>query len=382
MKIAIIQPRTSYHLAGSEKVSLKHAEHLSKLGNEILLYTLFPFENKESFLFEEFKAKKINNVVIKQFKIPEKYLYLFAEANSNNHERWMAESIMFNELIYQDLLTEKPDIIFAYYLPDNQSKPLGIPNVVYLAGYPSQKVEIYSSFIKACDATISISNVVKEKWSDEIKDIKQNYLLSTGVDYPLSFNENIKPKAPVNLVFAGRLIERKGPEILIDAFAEIIKKNHDIHLWLLGTGPLESILKEKVRSFGLAENVTFTGLVSNPNDYFKMADVCIFPSFEGDGLMGVVLESMAAGKPVICTSNNGNEDVITNNVNGIIIPSRNKEFLVHEIVRLINNKELRQDLGKKAQVFIQQNIAWENNVNKLEAIFKEIQNNVSLGGTK
>ena len=62
MKIAIVQPRTPYHVAGSEKVSLKHAEFLSKLGHQIKYYTSIPKNKDGSFLFKDFVAKNLPSV--------------------------------------------------------------------------------------------------------------------------------------------------------------------------------------------------------------------------------------------------------------------------------------------------------------------------------
>jgi glycosyltransferase involved in cell wall biosynthesis len=319
MRIAIIQPRTPYHVAGSEKVSLKHAEHLSKLGHIIDFYTSIPTGLEETFLFKEFIARGLENVNMLRFDISNSVRGLYEQKPDTDHVRWVTESIAFDEKIFEAIGQNKPDVILSYYLPDNLFKPAGIPNVLYLSGYPSKPVPWYKAFIKFCSATISISSVVSEKWSEYLTHTHFKYSLGTGVDYPLVIREKIQPKAKYNLVFAGRLIERKGIITLIDAFKQVVAEHNDIHLWVLGDGELRQNIEKKIDEFNLNEKVSVLGLVSNPYDYFSMADICIFPSHQGDGLMGTVLESMAAGKPVITTTANGNEDVIENGENGILI---------------------------------------------------------------
>lgn len=380
MKIAIIQPRTPYYVAGSEKVSLKHAEHLSRLGHTIDFYTSIPKGPEETFLFKEFSEKRLENVSMLRFDISDSVPGLYDQKPDTDHVRWVTESLAFDEKIFEAITEDKPDIILSYYLPDSLFKPAGIPNVLYLSGYPSNLIPWYKSFIKFCSATISISSIVSEKWSEYLTGVPFTYSLGTGVDYPLVIQEKIQPKAKSNLVFAGRLIERKGIMTLLDAFDQVLKVDSDIHLWILGDGELFDEVKKKIADLKIKENVSLVGLVQNPYDYFDMADICVFPSHQGDGLMGTVLESMAAGKPVITTTRNGNEDVIINGVNGVLVESQNPEAIASAILDLVKNYEVRLRIGQKAQEFIAENIAWEMNISKLVGILGDIVKNTKKGG--
>ncbi len=372
MRIAIIQPRTSYHIAGSEKISLKHAEYLAKLGHTVDLYTSVSKELKETFLFNDFVSKKIKGVNILRFDISDLVPGLYEEKQSANHVRWVTESIAFDQKIFNAINESGADIILSYYLPDNLFKPKDIPNVLYLSGYSSESIPLYKSFIRFCSATISISSVVSEKWSEYLNDVPLQYSLGTGVDYPLVIKDQIKPKAKYNIVFAGRLIERKGVSLLVDAFKKVVADYDDVHLWILGDGDLQQTLRSKIDSLDLTKKISMLGLVHNPYDYFAMADICVFPSYQGDGLMGTVLESMAAGKAVVTTKNNGNEDVITSGLNGVLIESQDSDKLAVTILDLLKDDETRLILGQRAQEFIAQNVAWEKNILKLEHILKEV----------
>lgn len=377
MKIAIIQPRTSYYVAGSEKVSLKHAEYLSKLGHTVDFYTSAPKGYEETFLFKEFIKKGIKNVNILRFDISNSVPGLYEQKPDADHIRWITESLAFDENIYETIKANNPDIILSYYLPDSLFKPVDIPNVVYLSGHSSKPVPWYKALIKSCDATISISSIVTEKWSEYLRDVPLKYSLGTGVDYPLVIKEKIKPKAKHNLVFAGRLFERKGVMTLLDAFEQILKTENDVHLWILGEGDLSEVIRKKFFDQGIESNVSMVGLVQNPYDYFNMADICIFPSHQGDGLMGTVLESMAMGKPVIATTNNGNEDVIANNVNGILVEPENPNLIASTVLTLLQNEDMRLNLGKNAKDFIANNVTWEKNAEKLSKILEEIVQKVN-----
>src|SRR5438552_1724974 len=148
MKIAIIQPRASYHIAGSEKVSLKHTEYLSTLGHTIDLYTSIPKGHEETFLFKEFVGKELENVNILRFDISHSVPGIYEEKPDIEHVRWVTESLAFDEKIFETVKQNSPDVILSYYLPDSLFKPVGIPNVIYLSGYPSKAVPWYGSFIR------------------------------------------------------------------------------------------------------------------------------------------------------------------------------------------------------------------------------------------
>jgi len=112
MRIAIVQPRTPYHVAGSEKVSLKHAEHLSKIGHIVDFYTSIPKGLDETFLFRDFIAKNLKNVNLLRFDVSESVPGLYGNKPDTEHVRWVTESLAFDEKIFESLKQSRPDIIF------------------------------------------------------------------------------------------------------------------------------------------------------------------------------------------------------------------------------------------------------------------------------
>ncbi|HEY0908002.1 MAG TPA: glycosyltransferase family 4 protein [Candidatus Paceibacterota bacterium] len=372
MKIALIEPRASYFIAGSERVSLKHAEHLADLGHEVVLYTSDVPSLRETFFFKELSLKRIEGLSIKKFDVSKRLPGIYDIKPDSKHIRWVAESIAFSEVIREDLSSSAPDIILTYYMPDCLFKPQEIPNIVYILGTPSVEIPAYSSFMQFCDAAISISSIVQKNWKDILSNIKQSYKLPTGVDYPVPITQKILPKAQFNLVFAGRLIERKGVMTLMESFPLILSKRDDVHLWIVGDGELRDELEKKASSLGVKDHITFTGLVSNPSDYFKMADICLFPSHRGDGLMGTVLEAMAAGRPIIATTDNGNEDVMVHMKSGFLVRPYDQAQIAEAALKLLSDENLRHLLGKNAEMYIEKNISWKKHAVNLAKIFEKV----------
>lgn len=365
MKIAIIQPRSSYYVAGSEKVSFKHCEYLAELGHNIILYTTSRSASSQSFIYKEFLKRNLAGVMIKEFNIP-----LLINVHSYDHTLWLKESQLFSKAIQSDILKESPDIIFSYYLPDNIINHGSSCSIVYLSGYTNDIIPAYKKMIRSCDATISISSIVKEKWEPYIKNIRHNYILLPGTD-TAPIGHNILINKNLKILFIGRLIERKGSLTLVDASLKLIREGFNIHVYIVGDGPLMAVINEQLRAGGFINYFTLTGIQENIYDYIYSSDICIFPSYEGDGLMGVVTEAMAVGKPIITTYKSGSEDVIENNKTGVLIPPRNTDALVEAVKRLISDAQDRTQIGVAARNFIEQNLTWKIHTEKLVSIFED-----------
>ena len=92
----------------------------------------------------------------------------------------------------------------------------------------------------------------------------------------------------------GRFVAQKNHTFLIDIFNELYKENKDTVLLLIGQGPLQDQIKEKVRELGLEDSVRFAGQVDNASDYYNAMDVFVLPSlYEGLPVVGV--EAQANG---------------------------------------------------------------------------------------
>jgi glycosyltransferase involved in cell wall biosynthesis len=106
------------------------------------------------------------------------------------------------------------------------------------------------------------------------------------------------PKDAFVMGHVGRFVPVKNHAFLLELFAEVKKQRADAHLLLCGDGPLLDEIKKKAADMGLAEDVTFTGNIVNPQDAYCAMDVMVLPSqFEGFPLS--VIEGYAAGLPCL-----------------------------------------------------------------------------------
>lgn len=126
----------------------------------------------------------------------------------------------------------------------------------------------------------------------------QNFIADADIREGIRKELNLQGKFVVGHV--GRLHPQKNHDFLIDVFKEIKKRKADAELILVGTGPLEEKIKNKVAEIELSESVHFLGNRKDMNRIFQAMDVFVFPSlFEGLGI--VAIEAQAAGIPIVCS---------------------------------------------------------------------------------
>ena len=158
-----------------------------------------------------------------------------------------------------------------------------------------------------------------------------------------SLSQNEDRRYGKQVIFAGRLSSEKG----IDSLIEIGKKlTSDIQLIILGTGPEEQKIRELTKTL---KNIHYLGYQSKENtiSLIRGSDILIQPSLK-EGISSTILESMACNTVVIASNVGGNPELIENNVNGILIDSKEIDSFVKEITALLNNAQLRESLEIQA----------------------------------
>ncbi len=151
------------------------------------------------------------------------------------------------------------------------------------------------------------------------------------------------PDGPL-LVACGRLVEQKGFSYLLDAMSLVRKSLPDASLWIVGEGPDRSTLEGQIANLSLRGSVRLLGFHDNPYRFMAAADVFVLSSiFEGFG--NVIVEAMASGTAVVSTDcPYGPSEIISDGVNGLLVPPRNPQALAEAIVRVLRDDDLKAKL--------------------------------------
>lgn len=184
--------------------------------------------------------------------------------------------------------------------------------------------------LNKAQAIICVSKVLKEKAVSLGADKSKIFVIPNGADTsrfkPIPQNEvREKLNLQVNrkiILFIGRLHPIKGPNFLIDAISQIVneKKQKELLLILIGSGSMETRLKEQVTSLNISHNVLFAGGITHKEIpcWINASDVVCVPS-QSEGFPAVSVEALACGKPVIASNVGGLPEIITNNDLGYLV---------------------------------------------------------------
>lgn len=171
------------------------------------------------------------------------------------------------------------------------------------------------------------------RWA-ALSDWPRIHVVHCGIE-PWRFAEPAPlPTAGLHLVAIGRLAEQKGFSLLIEAMALAAALLPDMHLTVVGDGPLRETLVAQTAALGLQTHITFAGWQDEAGVRAALgaATALILPSF-AEGLPVVVMEAMAAGRPIIATSIAGVPELVTPDV-GWLVPAGDAQALAAAIATL------------------------------------------------
>jgi glycosyltransferase involved in cell wall biosynthesis len=156
--------------------------------------------------------------------------------------------------------------------------------------------------------------------------------------------------SPPTLVAVGRLIEQKGFDLLLNAFAEIADEVPDWRLVIFGEGTERPPLQDQIDRLGLGGRATLPGASATPGAWVAVSDAFVLSS-RYEGFPNVLAEAMASGLPVAAFDCDfGPADMITDNVDGLLVPPEDTAALAAALRRLMIDTALRQRLGAAAAV--------------------------------
>jgi len=174
-------------------------------------------------------------------------------------------------------------------------------------------------------------------------------IIPNGVD--VDFYANARPfpefrDGKVNILFVGRVENRKGAMYLLKAYATIKVRHPDTRLIIVGRGPQIGDLRRFVHSQRIGD-VFFAGRIDDTDKarFYKTADIFVAPSTGQESFGIVLLEAMAAGCAVVASDIHGYKRVVQRNVSGLLVEPKDPDAIAEALERLIADPELRRRLG-------------------------------------
>lgn len=197
---------------------------------------------------------------------------------------------------------------------------------------------------------------LREKWYKAGRDDSLPMTLRTDDALTLS------PGHPVILLCVGRMVYKKGFDILIRALAEAPLRERNLLAIMVGNGDQKGEWQSLAQELGVAERLRWVGNVPKTEIgvYYNACDVLLNPSVSrpADGLNVCVLDAMSCAKPVIGSNVAGNPLAIVDGVTGLLTPEQDAPALARAIAQLADDAALRQRLGQAARTRIETELGW------------------------
>jgi glycosyltransferase involved in cell wall biosynthesis len=183
---------------------------------------------------------------------------------------------------------------------------------------------------------------------------------------------------PFALLFVGRLVERKGVHLLLEALARLAP-GRDVMLHVLGDGPERERLEAQSLRLGLAARVAFHGFVpaAELRRRLEECDAFVLPAVvdaKGDteGLGVVLLEAMAYARPVIASAAGGIVDIVRDGRNGYLVPPGDAEALAGAIARMMDDPAGARALGLQGRRDAEAGFSWSAIADRLADLYRAV----------
>jgi glycosyltransferase involved in cell wall biosynthesis len=250
-------------------------------------------------------------------------------------------------------------------------------------GYDFYGKVLYHLFIKwlfplYLDAEVAVSTAAFESLRlNPGRKFSKNYLtmIHNAISFPTTpSSKKLFEKETFIIGSASRLTKQKGLVYLIQAAKLVCMDYPQIRFEIVGEGELRDELEKIVVDLGISDNVLFYGTHQNIYQFLENIDLLVLPSL-WEGLPTIVLESMAAGTPIIATDIPGTNELIENHKNGWLVPPQDAKALADSIVYLFLHPELRNAMVNEAKQHVHK-FSIDAIARKYENVYKQmIQHN-------
>ncbi len=198
-----------------------------------------------------------------------------------------------------------------------------------------------------------------------------------GEAAPGEAREPLSGEGPLRLLFVGRLVERKGVEVLVRALARV-RERREAELTVVGEGPRAESIRRTARDAGVGEAVTLTGFLPREelSRRYARCDIFVLPAVvdrKGDteGLGVVLLEALRRDRPVVASDVGGIPDIVRDGRTGWLVPPGDEEALADRILALARDPERAREVARRGHAHAEERFGWDRILDDLEAAYEE-----------
>lgn len=231
--------------------------------------------------------------------------------------------------------------------------------------------------ISSADALTLVSHAMQTAKPLLKADAGKFHVIPMGVDLRHAFTPDTHVRRGEHeLLFVGRIVEKKGLHILLKAMPEVLNAFPDCHLTVAGAGPLEQEVKRQAHKAGLSRKITFLGMLAQAElpALYRRAALAVFPfvvakSGDQEGLGLVVVEAMGCGCPVIASDLATVRDTVEHGVTGMLVPPGSPDALAAAIIESLKNPDKREEMASNARNNVVGKFDWQTIAGKYSELY-------------
>ncbi len=387
----IVHIITRLILGGAQENTLITCKLLAERGHEVTLIT-GPAIGPEGALFEQTKTASYKTIILDELRREiNPFIDVPAYLKLKKILRQLQPDIVHTHSAKAGILGRYAGWALKGKLSDtNLMLPLVIHTIHGLAFHPYQNqllnkfyIAIKKAAAKRTNAFITVADTMTEKakaagigldkpYTTAYSAIEEDaYLTPPPKSEMDAFREQYDlPRDAVVFVKIARLFELKGHEYVIESARRLAEKHSNCYWLFVGDGILSEPLKNQIKFAGLEERFKFTGLV--PPEQIPLAihasDVLVHCSLR-EGLARVLPQAMLCGKPVVSFDIDGAKEVV-NKDTGFLIEPENIDQLTDACEKLLQNPDLRNQLGQNGKAAVTEQFAPDRMVDTIERVYR------------
>ncbi|HEV2239227.1 MAG TPA: glycosyltransferase, partial [Ktedonobacterales bacterium] len=241
--------------------------------------------------------------------------------------------------------------------------------------------------IARCELVATVSNAMLRTLARSEKTSDRLVVLPMGVDMAVRFVPAASGQDANRLLFVGRLAEKKGLNVLLDALPGLIVTHPRLRLSIIGEGAEEARLRRQVSDLHLTQHVEFTGALTNQElpAWYQRASILVFPSVitsygDQEGLGLVPIEALACGCAVVASDLPAVRDVIRDGETGLLAAPGDPVALAAAVRKLLDNPAQRQRLAAQGRAYAQAHFDWDGIAARYVLLFDAAVKEITRSG--
>jgi glycosyltransferase involved in cell wall biosynthesis len=192
-----------------------------------------------------------------------------------------------------------------------------------------------------------------------------------------AMKDSSEARKKVKIGLVGRICPWKGQHIFLQAAAEVLQRFPETHFQIIGAAlfkehQYEIEMHELSQKLGIDHAVEFTGFRNDVPDLISMLDILVHASTTGEPFGQVIVQGMAAGKPIVATNGGGVPEIVIHGTTGLLVPMGNAQALSSAICALLSDPQTAAAMGRAGRTRVLEHFTIQQSARKVEAAYAAV----------